>query len=68
MVGKKSLAGLAIAVLATTGLGLASWGLHKSSDRGTEVTFTTTSKFQNGAELPAGTYRMRLRKILKHPT
>jgi hypothetical protein len=58
-VSKKFLAGLASAVLATACLGFAARG-HKSSERGTNVTFSNTSRLKDGTTLPAGTYRMEV--------
>jgi hypothetical protein len=60
MLGSKSFAGLVAAILATTCVGFASWGHHKSSERGTDVTFANTVKFSDGNTLPAGTYRMEV--------
>lgn len=59
LLGRKSFVGLVAAILATTCLGFASWG-HKSSVRGTDVTFANTMKFKNGETLPAGTYYMKV--------
>jgi hypothetical protein len=60
MVNRKLLAGFGTAFLATACLGFGAWGGHKSLDRGTEVTFINTTKFNNGTTLPAGTYRMEV--------
>jgi hypothetical protein len=51
---KKSLLGLLAAILGLACLGFA------TSNRETSVTFSQTAKFQNGATLPAGTYRMKV--------
>ena len=58
--GRKSLAGFVAAILAVTCLGFAAGGSHKSRERGTDVTFSSTTKFNNGNTLPAGTYRMEV--------
>lgn len=67
MLGRRSFAGLVAALLATACLGFASWGFHKSSGRGTNVTFPTMAKFNNGATLPAGTYWMEVPKNSQTP-
>jgi hypothetical protein len=67
MLGRKSFVGLVAAIVATACLGFASWGFHKSSERGTEVTFPTMTKFNNGAKLPAGTYWMEVPKNSQTP-
>ncbi len=48
---------LTTTMLATACLG---FGSHKSANRGTEVTLIKTAKFNNGATLPSGTYRMEV--------
>ncbi|HTS71745.1 MAG TPA: hypothetical protein VMO17_22440 [Terriglobia bacterium] len=58
--GKSVLIGLAAAVFATACLGFGSWGIHKSSDRRTDVTFLKKTKFDNGSVLAAGTYDMEV--------
>ena len=63
---RKSFAGMVAAILATACVGFASWG-HKSSVRGTNVTFANTMKFQNGDTLAAGTYRMEVPDNSKTP-
>lgn len=55
---KKLLTGLAAAVIATACLGFGS--VHKSNERATNVTLVSATKFNNGATLPAGTYRMEI--------
>jgi len=60
MLSKRVFTGLAAAILATACLGFGSWGFHKSSDRGTNITFASMTKFNNGTTLPAGTYRMEV--------
>ena len=67
MLSQKSFVGLVAAVLATACVGFASWGSHKSSDRGTDVTFVSTAKFNDGVTLPAGTYRMEVPENSKTP-
>lgn len=67
MSGRRSFVGLVAAILATACLGFASWGFHKSSERGTEVTFSTMAKFNSGATLPAGTYWMEVPKDSQTP-
>jgi len=62
-----SFAGLVAALLATTCLGYASWGFHKSSERGTDVTFAYATRFKNGDTLPAGTYQMEVPKNSQTP-
>ena len=57
---RRSFAGLAVAVLATTCVGFAAGDHHKSKERGVDVTFSTTAKFNNGNTLPPGTYRMEV--------
>jgi len=66
--GKKTFAGLVAAILATTCLGLAAGGSHKSSARATDVTFSSAMKFNNGTTLPAGTYRMEVSENSQTPT
>ena len=58
--GRKSFAGFVVAILATTCLGFAAGGSHKSSERISVVTFGSTTKLNNGNMLPAGTYRMEV--------
>lgn len=58
---------LGVAVLSVTGLGFGSWGSHKLSERTTDVTFTNTTKFQNGTTLAAGTYRMEVPESSQSP-
>lgn len=60
MLVRKSFAGLVAAILATACLGFAAGRSHKSSDRGTDVTFANAMKFKSGDTLPAGTYRMEV--------
>ena len=55
---RKSFVGFVVAILATTCLGFAAGGSHKSKERAISVTFSKTAKFNNGTTLPAGTYRM----------
>jgi len=47
-------------ILVTACFGFAAGGSHKSQERKTDVTFSTTTKFNNGTTLPAGTYRMEV--------
>lgn len=57
----KPFIGLVAAMFVTACVGFAhSWSLHKSSDRTTDVDFSTLVKFRNGKTLPAGTYRMEV--------
>jgi len=56
--GRRLFIGLVAAVLALTCLGFASGATHK--DRAKDVTFSATSKFQNGVTLRAGTYKMEV--------
>lgn len=58
--GRKSFVEFVVAILATTCLGFAVGGSHKSSERGTNITFIKMTKFNNGSTLPAGTYRMEI--------
>ena len=67
VVSRKSMAGLIAAVFAVACVGLGSWGFHKSSERGVNVTLTATTKFQNGETLPAGTYRMQVEENSQAP-
>ncbi len=64
--GRKSVVCLAAAILGTTCLAFGSNG-HKRSDRSTEITFSSTTKFNNGDTLPAGTYDMRVPKDTTSP-
>ena len=66
--GKKSLTGFVAAILATTCFGFAAGGSHKPSERATDVTFVSTAKFNNGATLPAGTYRMEVPENSQTPS
>jgi len=66
--GKKSFIGFVATILATTCLGFAAGGSHKSSERTTEVTFISAAKFNNGTTLPAGTYRMEVAKNSQTPS
>ena len=65
--GTKSFAGFVVAIIATTCLGFAAGGSHKSRERGTEVTFASQTKFNSGATLPAGTYRMEVPENFQTP-
>jgi hypothetical protein len=57
----KPFIGLIAAMLVTACVGFAhSWSWHKSSDRTTDVTFSSPMKFTNGKTLPAGTYQMEV--------
>lgn len=60
LLGRKSFAGLATAILATTCFGFAAGRSHKASEHSTDVTFARTAKFKNGDTLPAGTYYMKV--------
>jgi tetraacyldisaccharide-1-P 4'-kinase len=60
MLRRKLFVGFGTAVLTLTCLSFASGKSHQSSDRAKDVTFGATSKFQNGATLPAGTYKMEV--------
>ena len=60
--GRKSFAGLVATIVATTCLGFAAGGSHKSSERATDVTFINMAKFKNGETLPAGTYVVEVPK------
>jgi hypothetical protein len=60
LLSKRVFAVLGAAILATACLGFGSWGFHKSSDRGANVTFASMAKFNDGDVLPAGTYRMQV--------
>lgn len=64
---KKLFAGFVVAILATTCLGFAAGGSHKSSERGTDVTFSSKTKFNSGDTLPAGTYRMEVPESSQTP-
>lgn len=66
LLDRKSVVCLAAAVLGTACLAFGSWS-HKSSDRSTDVTFTSTTKFNNGNTLPAGTYDMKVPKDTTSP-
>jgi len=68
IVSRKSVVGLGVALLATACLGVASWGFHKSDERGTNVTFATKTAFSNGTTLPAGTYRMEVPDNSQNPS
>ena len=54
------LVGLGAAVFTLSCLGLAMGSSHKPAERGTDVTFTSQTRFNNGDMLPAGTYRMEV--------
>jgi flagellar hook assembly protein FlgD len=57
----RAFVGLIAAILVTTSMGFASiWGWHRSSDRTTDVSFSSQVKFKNGKTLPAGTYQMQV--------
>jgi hypothetical protein len=47
-------------ILVTACFGFAAGGSHKSQERKVDVTFSTTTKFNNGTSLPAGTYQMEV--------
>lgn len=66
--GRKSFVGFVVAILATTCLGLAAGGSHKSRERGTDVTFSSTTKLNNGSTLPGGTYRMEVPENSQTPS
>lgn len=65
---RKSFIGFVAALLATTCLGFAAGSSHKSRERGTDVTFSSMTKFNNGNTLPAGTYRMEVPENSQTPT
>lgn len=56
-----------VAVLSVTCLGFGAGSAHRLSQRATDVTFTNTTKFQNGATLSAGTYRMEVPESTQSP-
>ncbi len=66
LLGRKSVVCLAAAILGTSCLAFGSKG-HKSSDRTTEIIFSSTTKFNNGDTLPAGTYDMSVPKDTASP-
>ncbi len=68
ILSRKSFAGLVAACLTIACVGFASWGSHKSADRKTDVTFTSTARFNNGDTIPAGTYRMEVAQDSQTPT
>lgn len=57
---------LAAGILATACLGFGSWGMHRS--RSANITLASTTTLNNGATLPAGTYRMRVAENAQTPT
>jgi hypothetical protein len=65
---RKSFAGFVAAFLATTCLGFAAGGPHKSPKRATAVTFPQTMKFNDGNTLPAGSYRMEVSEDSQTPS
>jgi len=67
MLSRKSFVGFVAALLATTCLGFAAGGSHKSSERGTNVDFSSKVKFNNGATLLAGTYRIEVSENSQTP-
>lgn len=67
ILGGKSIAGLVAATIAVTCLGFAAGASHKSPHRGTEVTFSSLTKFQNGDTLPAGNYWMEVSENSQTP-
>ncbi len=64
---KRLLVTLGVAVLSVTCLGFGAGSAHRSSQRATNVTFTNTTKFQNGTTLSAGTYRMEVPESTQSP-
>jgi len=64
---KRYVIGLGASILSAACLGFGAWGMHKSSDRGTTVTFMNMTQFKNGATLPAGTYRMEVPENTQTP-
>ena len=65
--GRRLFVMLSAAIFAVTCLGFGSVGTRKSSERKTNVTFTTTTKLQNGTSLRAGTYQMEFHENTQTP-
>ena len=67
MLTKARIVALGVAILGVACLGFGSEMTHKASDRGTNVTFYSRSRFNAGVTLPAGTYRMEVPQNTQSP-